>query len=226
MIDPRYITNYNRSPVELEEFAVFCICVAGKDAKRTAIAVQKLRSELAGGICEIRYPDGRLHSSFDCGDDPEFRFLHEMYCRAGLWGEDNLANLMRICGIGCYNNKCKTCLVLADRLVDRNGFLQTCSVEELENIWGIGSKTARFFILHSRPNVRVAALDTHMLKLLRDNDVDAPKTTPPKGSAKYKELELTALAIADKMGLSPAEFDLKVWNQYSRNGLTYGSKTI
>src|SRR5690606_28462084 len=69
-----------------------------------------------------------------------------------------------------------------------DGSLKTCSVEDLESITGVGPKTARFFVLHSRPNSRIAVIDTHILKYLRTQGIDAPKGTPPKGE-KYSRFE-------------------------------------
>lgn len=89
---------------------------------------------------------------------------------------------------------------------------QTCSVQDLEAIKGIGPKTARFFILHTRPGTRVAALDTHILKFLKSCDVkDVPRSTPPSGP-KYARLEREFLRIADLLGRDPKELDLEIWN--------------
>lgn len=88
----------------------------------------------------------------------------------------------------------------------------TCTIGELENIHGIGSKTARFFILWTRPGARHAALDVHVLRWLRANGHDAPKTTPPKGSRKYAELERAFLSEADRRGVTPRELDAEIWD--------------
>lgn len=89
-----------------------------------------------------------------------------------------------------------------------------CSVEELEAITGIGPKTARFYILHSRSNQKVAVLDTHLLKWLRDElGLEAPKSTPT--SKKYLELEKEFLNYCEKNKKNPAVFDLEIWNKYS-----------
>ena len=42
LIDPKDITNYNRTDVELESFWIFCILVAGKNSDTTARLVTKL----------------------------------------------------------------------------------------------------------------------------------------------------------------------------------------
>lgn len=94
---------------------------------------------------------------------------------------------------------------------------RTCTVEQLEAIHGIGPKTARFFILHSRPNQRVAALDTHMIHYLRDLGYTKINNTP-SSRKKYVELEAIFIAEADKAGKTVAEFDLSIWNKYSKYG--------
>lgn len=91
--------------------------------------------------------------------------------------------------------------------------VRNCSVSDLEAIHGIGPKTARFFLLLTRPGVRFAALDTHVLKWLREVGYDAPKSTP--SGRKYRELELAFLQEADDMGLTPRELDYAIWSKYS-----------
>jgi thermostable 8-oxoguanine DNA glycosylase len=93
--------------------------------------------------------------------------------------------------------------------------LRTCTVEDLETIPGCGPKTARLFIMHTRPEQRYAAIDTHILKLLREEGFAVPKATPPAGS-RYRDLEIAFLKLADASGMSPADFDLAVWTRYSR----------
>ena len=53
MIDPKNITNYNRTRVELEEFLLFAICVAGKSSSQIAPKINALCAEAK-----------------DCGDTP------------------------------------------------------------------------------------------------------------------------------------------------------------
>ena len=42
LIDPKDITNYNRTDVELQSFWIFCILVAGKNSDTTSRLVVKL----------------------------------------------------------------------------------------------------------------------------------------------------------------------------------------
>jgi thermostable 8-oxoguanine DNA glycosylase len=86
----------------------------------------------------------------------------------------------------------------------------------LEAITGVGPKTARFFILHTRPNQTMAVLDTHILKYLRDKGHTTQKVTPPAGK-KYDELEQIVIAEAKASGMSQPDFDLHIWKTYSGN---------
>jgi thermostable 8-oxoguanine DNA glycosylase len=101
--------------------------------------------------------------------------------------------------------------------------LRTCSAQDLEEFYGIGLKTSRFFLLHSRENAEIAALDTHILSYMRNEmNIDAPKVTP--SSAKiYQHLERCFVAQARKLNMTVADLDLAVWNKYSsRSGTGEG----
>jgi thermostable 8-oxoguanine DNA glycosylase len=98
-------------------------------------------------------------------------------------------------------------------IVRFKGNLKNVTVDDLESIKGIGSKTARFFVLHSRPKVRHAVLDTHILKWMGALGINVPKATPPK--KKYKELEEKFLALADERKMSVADLDLHIWKTYA-----------
>ena len=64
MIDPNNITNYDRTPAELEEFALFAVCVAGKKAEKTAQKLDMFMQLLAERQPGVRpfhaiYKEGR-----------------------------------------------------------------------------------------------------------------------------------------------------------------------
>ena len=94
--------------------------------------------------------------------------------------------------------------------------LDSCTVNDLTSIHGIGPKTARFFLLHSRKDVEVAVLDTHVLKWLKQwFDVKVPKATP--SGDRYLELERVALCFmkSEFPGMSIADADLLIWSMMS-----------
>lgn len=116
---------------------------------------------------------------------------------------------MKQCGIGCFNNKAIT----FNQLAFSNINLMNCSVEELEKIKGIGMKTSRCFVIHSRKNANYAGLDTHILKYLRSLGYDVPLSTP--SGKKYVEIEKIFLSLVEKSGKTLSEFDLSIWKEFS-----------
>lgn len=185
LVDPNNITKFDMQEDELELLLLFWICAAGKKA---VVASRNLSGLLTLG-------SGRF------GHASPFSIVR-------AFGVDLTAQ-MKLHGIGCYNNKSRSMLELASSGIG----LKTCGVAELESISGIGPKTARCFLMHSRRGVRHAGLDTHALKYMRDQGLDVPKSTP--SGRKYLELEAKFLELADKSGKTLAEFDLDIWRSYS-----------
>lgn len=192
MIDPEKVTNYEQTDKQLEEFILFWVCAAGKNGRTAARCLDGLLNDIGG---------------------------HDMgpFNAIKIWGYyehpetlEGWPEMLRNNGIGCYNSKSKTMFQLAISGLN----LHTCTASDLESIYGIGCKTARCFLLHSRKGVQVAGLDTHMLKHLRSLGYDdVPKSTPT--GKKYLELEKIVLGLAKEADMSPASLDLAVWNKYS-----------
>lgn len=185
MIDPANITNYELSEKELQYNIIFWICAAGKN-----------------GTTISRLLDA-LWETINLENDYPFNVIKNDSL-------ENLAWTLQVHGIGCYKLKARAILEIANSDID----LKTCTTEDLERIHGIGMKTSRCFILHTRPNERYAGLDTHILKFLRTYGIDAPISTP-SSKKKYLELEKKFIEIADSLEVTPAELDLAIWNQYS-----------
>jgi thermostable 8-oxoguanine DNA glycosylase len=92
--------------------------------------------------------------------------------------------------------------------------LKKSELEDLVQIPGVGNKTSRFFLLHSRADCEYVVLDTHILRFLRDKCglKNIPKSTPTN-LKKYIAIETVAReAIRAKFPQqSMAEADLKIW---------------
>jgi len=189
MIDPSKITNYNATDNELEELILFWVCAAGKNGRTAARCLDKFLKVISGP-----------------GYGKPMHSISKAY---------NLPKLLQLCGIGCYNSKAKSFVQLATECMSGRLNLRTCTADDLEKIHGIGMKTSRCFILHSRPDAMYAGIDTHILKHLRVSGVDnVPKSTP--GSKKeYLRLENAFLKLADEVGMLPSRYDLMIWNKYS-----------
>ena len=185
MIDAANITNYNLSDFELEARMIFWVLAAGKNGTRAAEATNNMVNFWQNFGMEVTPFDAIMHYNIK-----------------------QLADFLHFNKTGCHNLKARTLYQLANAKID----LRNCSAEDLESIYGIGMKTARCFLIHSRANAQYAALDTHMLKHLKSLDYDVPKSTPTR--KKYLTLEKEVLYLAEQSGKSPACYDLEIWNKY------------
>jgi len=190
MIDPTKITNYRLNQAKTEEVILFWVCAAGKNGVTAAKCLDGLLSTWRERASTIKPKP----SPFDI-----IRYISQV---------GDLADEMKKHGIGCYNAKSKTFLCLVSKCMD----LKKCTVEDLESVSGIGPKTARCFLIHSRPNQQYAGLDTHVLKFLRDKGHEVPKSTPT--GKKYRDLETVFLKYVAESGMTVADFDLMIWNDY------------
>jgi hypothetical protein len=185
MIDPTKITKFNRTKNELEEFILFAILVAFRDANVIAKTLDRMLNEI------------------NCRGSPFHKFK---------WYDDNfnLKDLLVRHGTGLFAMKSRAVSEVVHSGLD----LKTCTLNDLLGVYGIGRKTATFFLLHTRENARLACLDTHILACMRDlGYANVPRQTP--SPRKYLFLEGEYLSLVDKSGYSASELDLIIWNTYS-----------
>lgn len=208
MIDPTKITNYNRDQQELEEFLLFCICVAGKTAKQIAKALDKF---LKVARKRINFEMGEYYLQ-ENKDSPFslIRYLCDNYVL-----EEVLFNSR----LGQHTKLYRAFIEVVNKDID----LKTCTPQDLEEIHGVGPKTSRFFILHSRPNQKIAVLDTHILQWLGRKGYAVPKSTP--SGKKYYELEQAFIKEANNLNKDIAALDLEIWNDNARSGAKAMSTT-
>lgn len=147
----------------------------------------------------------RLLHSFLNGSTNPFEYIRE------LDENGKLAYQLKESRLGQYTRLAACFRELANSDLD----LFTCTVNDLESIHGIGPKTARFFLTCNRKDARYAVLDTYILRFMRDVlDITAPSTTPHGNE--YLRLEKIYLSLVDHLNVNPAEFDLAIWNSYSK----------
>lgn len=181
-VDPDNITNFNLNESELELNIIFWIFAAGKNGHTSAKCLKNF----------LEYYSKKNN------EESPFSIVSSI---------ENLPQSLKDFGVGCYNNKAKTLL----NLINKGLNLKTCSVEELESIWGLGSKTARCFLIHSRKDQKLAGLDRHILSFLRDLGYDVPRQTPNKNQ--YKKIENIFIEIAESLNKTPSELDLEIWKK-------------
>lgn len=188
MLDVRDVTKYDRSLSELEEFILFCFLNHGKNAE---MQIQKLDSFLKSTRSLAK--DASL-TPFEC-----VRFLIdcdllEIYTRKAKLGQykyvvDPGFREIVTCGID----------------------LRACSCEDLEKIKGLSFKSSRYFILHSRPSQKLAVLDRHILKYLREIGHESAPKNAPQNYKQYRYWEGIFLKECEKRNVDPANFDLEIW---------------
>lgn len=180
---------------KLEYKLLFAIIVAGKSARHAQQAMDRLRVACQALTAERLW----------------FPALREMSAESPRY----LETVLRLARTGNY-----TKIERAFREVIASGLnLKTCTIDDLEAIHGIGPKTARFWMLWTRPDAQCAALDVHILRWLRESCgwLDAPKTTPV--GRWYEFWEHTFLREAKHLGLTPAELDRQIWLASNKSGV-------
>jgi hypothetical protein len=189
MIEPDKISNFDLTNDELEENILFWVTAAGKNGATSAKLLNILLTRL-----KLVADDESLSPFALVRSVPDLSIL---------------VLALKTNGIGNYTMKGRAFWELAYSNLN----LRTCTVNDLLKIHGIGAKTARGFVVHTRPNQRYAVIDTHLLKFFRDQGIMVPKSTPSEGK-RYRELEKIFLDICDKYAVLPADLDLAIWNHY------------
>lgn len=191
MIDPSDVTKYDRTEAELEEWLLFCIVAAGKTAKTQARLLDNFLTS--------------LRENYGSEKTTPFQLI---YNADNVWC---LRSEIEKSRLGQYNRLEKSFRKAAEFI----GKMKTITREELETIPGIGPKTSRFYLLHSRPNQQMAVLDTHILHYMRDNGLTSLTVTPDK--KKYLQVEEVFLNHARSINKTIADLDLEIWKKYSGN---------
>jgi len=185
MIDAHDCIHFDRSVPELEEFWMFCAMTPAANSYTMAIKLDRF-----------------LAPAFRWGLSP-FEYVAacaRTYCLKRRMKNHRIGRYSQITGAW------KGGLDLD---------LQQCTLSEVEEVKGIGPKVARMFIAYSRPNQRLAIIDTHILKFFRDVGwSNVPKHTPP--GKHYLVWEQRFVGHAMALGKSVSEFDQEIWKRYSK----------
>jgi thermostable 8-oxoguanine DNA glycosylase len=132
---------------------------------------------------------------------------------------DDLRKELEAAKVGQYNRVHSAYLDIAEKLSPlATDDPRTWRLVDLESIPGVGPKTARWYYGLIHPNAKVAALDTHVLKFLRDQGHEAPKATPPAGS-RYLALEEIFLKHAADLEMPAPQLDYLIWQVYRKGGM-------
>jgi thermostable 8-oxoguanine DNA glycosylase len=179
-LDPDNITRFDYSDDELQLNILFWIFAAGKNGHTAARCLNNFLS----------------YWSKELGKTRPFEIIQEI---------ENLPIELKNFGVGCFNNKAKT----IKNLIEKRFNLEKCSLGDLESVWGLGPKSVRCFLIHTRKNQKYAGLDRHVLRYLRNLGYDVPDHTPNR--TQYSKIEKIFLEHAEKIGKTISELDLEIW---------------
>lgn len=194
MINPKKVTDYNRNEWQLQEFLLYCICVAGKKSEIESPKVRK--------FCM----DGRM----GFGLKP-FKLIQKLM-RISSVEEDGLMQHLKKYKIAPYQQRYNSFKDVAT-LLNKN--LNEVTLDELMQIRGLGTKSSRFFLTHSREDFNEAVIDTHILSFLKDQGHEDIPNVTPQSEKVYERLATLFKSYANFEGMSVADYDLKIWTQYS-----------
>lgn len=182
LINPWNLGGVESDRDRLQAFAIFALCVAGKRADSTSQKVDKFLSARAAGVSPLEYVEW-----LDQQDLLEAALVHFK--------------------IGRY-------AVLTKGLVALAGIrhrLDEITVDELEALPAIGPKTSRFFLMYSRPDQKIACLDVHILRWLREQGVENVPAQTPQSPKQYARLERAYLDLCALRGRDPTDLDTEIW---------------
>ncbi len=198
MIDPSNVTNPARTEPELEEFLLFCVVVAGKNADQQARKLDRFLGP--------RKPFAYIRASDR---------------------EGTLDARLREVRLGKYSLLARSFRELARSGAD----LRRCGWEDLTRFPGIGIKTAKFFVLHSRRGEMHGVLDTHVLGWMRDHWEPGSRRTSavprhsPQDPAHYRFWETVYFGMVSARhhaaaagAVDWARFDLDLWKERRGDG--------
>jgi len=196
MIDPKKVTDYKRNKFQLQEWLLYGICVAGKKSEIETVKLDKFLQGCSG--------KGSATTPFN--------LIRKLLKTSSVIFKDGLMEGLSKNKIAPYKQRYNSFVDAVTLLPDD---LSEVTIDDLQKVRGIKTKTSRFFLTHSREDFDEPVLDRHINKFLRDQGhTDVPVDTPqnPKVYARVAKLFTD---IAKERGQTVTDLDLQVWKQYS-----------
>jgi thermostable 8-oxoguanine DNA glycosylase len=198
MIDPKKVTDYKRNKFQLQEWLLYGICVAGK---KSEIETVKLDKFLQG--CVLQSNDHR---------ETPFNLIRELLKTPSVIFCDGLMEELSKNKIAPYKQRYNSFVDAVTLLPDD---LSEVTIDDLQKVRGIKTKTSRFFLTHSREDFDEPVLDRHINKFLRDEGHKNIPIDTPQNPRVYARVAQLFTDIAKQRGQTVTELDLQVWKQYS-----------
>lgn len=199
---------YDATIPELESFVLTNMFVAGKNASVQQVKLDQfigcVRRDIGSYIVDTLGVLSAIHNAVPSADV-----------------NDKVLGWLKEVKSGQYTRLTAGIIQLAEFIGSGAIDLKTCNRAALVRVKGIGYKTASMFLMYTRRGMKVACLDTHILKYLKEETptIDVPDSTPVL-KAEYLRLEDAFLRYARDANKSVAEFDFEIWSRYRQKGKT------
>ncbi len=188
-VDPKNIPQRLSNP-QLEYFILFAILVAGKSADQTYKKLNEFLERVSESI-----PFDLSYTPFEL-----IRFLI---------GTGELLLELEASRFGQYTRVTPAIRKAIELDLD------SLTIDKLEEVPGIGPKTARYILLYADPSFQGVPLDTHILKYLNARGYAAVPRSTPSSEPTYNRLERLFQKEAADLGKTVRELDTEVWKRYA-----------
>ena len=203
LANPLTVTYFRRDDFDLELFALFAVCVSNKNADQQSV-------KLAQFLCLEPTAESPLDAVL-------------LMMKKGTLRENLVA-----CKLGQYDKRLvpafKTLTEINLRTVAWQDLMYTAATKKkaATGVQGIGQKTAKFFVLHSRESQRICALDAMILLYAAEQGYPECPLVTPGDATLYSKIENFVLdcfdAQAEAEELTQEEryavLDLRTWKYY------------
>ena len=196
MIDPKKVTNYKRNKFQLQEWLLYGICVAGKKSEIETVKLDKFLQG-CGGKGSATTP---------------FNLIRKLLKTSSVIFKDGLMEELSKNKIAPYKQRYNSFVYAVTLLPDN---LSEVTIDDLQEVRGISTKTSRFFLTHSIEDFDEPVLDRHINKFLRDEGHENIPVDTPQNPKVYARVAKLFTDIAKERGQSVTDLDLQVWKQYS-----------
>jgi len=196
MIDPKKVTDYKRNKFQLQEWLLYGICVAGKKSEIETVKLDKFLQD-CNGIGSATTP---------------FNLIRKLLKTSSVIFKDGLMEKLSKNKIAPYKQRYNSFVDAVTLLPDD---LSEVTIDDLQEVRGISTKTSRFFLTHSREDFDEPVLDRHINKFLRDEGHENIPVDTPQNPKVYARIAKLFTDIAKQRGQSVTELDLEIWKLYS-----------
>ena len=188
----------NGTDAQLQKLLMTGVVIAGKVARIQQEKLDEFMLQMRNHLVAHRDP---------AANHPPFaQLLSILSLMSGEW---KLKQLLLNVKLGKYNLLMQSFPYMARQPLD----LRACTREDLCKIPGVGMKTASFFILFTRPGIRMCCLDTHILQYMAEHKLADNIPRQPRNEKDYLRLEQAFLKYCDEKhpNESVADVDFNIW---------------